>query len=118
MLAMPSAHLAVDTKLSIYILIALGIIYSGALWSLSRMAWAAFQNPKPDAARAFGLLFERAVPLITVALVVLAVIILALLDRLTDGPIGVLGSIAAYVLGSATKTKKPKPTVPKDGAVG
>jgi len=114
MLFMQSAHVAIDPRLSGYVLIALGIIYVGALWSLARMGWAAFRSTQAAAPRAFGLLFERAVPLITVALVVLAVIILAMLDRLTDGPIGVLGSIAAYVLGSATKTKKPKPTAPKN----
>lgn len=116
-MAGPTDPTATDPKLLLYIVGLFAVIYSMALAALIAMGWAAFRNPQgksggnPDSAKVFGLLFERAVPMITVALVVLALVVLALINRLGNGALGVLGSIAAYVLGSsASKKRPPKPT--------
>lgn len=101
-----------------WVILMLTGIYISSLIALGAIGRSAFRRPRLtsdkdehgssvksdwDGPKVFGLVFQRSVPLITVALVILALIVLAMFGELKSGALGVLGSIAAYVLGSAEK---------------
>jgi len=69
--------------------------------SFTVISKAAFNSDRVGAPKSLGLLFQRigALRILTVFMVLLALIILALLSKLDDGAIAILGSVAGYALG-------------------
>lgn len=82
---------------------ATALIFIVALVVFAAVAKAAFQSQRPGAPTSLGLLFQRSdsLRLATVIIVVLAVVYLAIVDKLNDGAIAILSGIVGYVLGTS-----------------
>jgi hypothetical protein len=80
---------------------ALVVLFGMAILGFTIVGSIAFYRSSAGQAKSFGLLFQRGnfLRLGTVVLVVLAVILLALAGKLTEGAAAVLSGVAGYVLG-------------------
>lgn len=73
-------------------------------------AVSANNSKRVGATKSYGLLYERlgALRVITVILVLFALVCLAMLDKLNDGIIGILASVAGYAFGGLQSNQSSK----------
>jgi hypothetical protein len=88
---------------------ALVTLFGLAIVGFTVVGGIAFHRSGSGQAKSFGLLFQRGnfLRLGTVVLVVLAVLVLALMDKLTEGAAAVLSGVAGYVLGGLERLHVP-----------
>lgn len=83
------------------------VIILGVMFAFTIVGGIAFNRSQQGSAKSFGLLFQRGnfLRIATAFLVVIAVVYLALLNKLSDGAIGILSGVGGYVLGGLDKGK-------------
>lgn len=77
--------------------------------SMTIMGGIAFCKTEKGGSKSFGLLMLRGLKFYTVMIIVVASVFLAMEDKITSqGIIGILSSIAAFVLGTSSKSNNIK----------
>src|SRR5215510_453393 len=91
----------IDPLITKYVIISITTIISLVVIAFGVVGGIAFSKVQAGAGKSFGLLFQRGnfTRVITVFGVIVAVIFLALSDRLTEGAVAVLSGVAGFVLG-------------------
>jgi hypothetical protein len=94
-----------DPTLVKFIIVSLSAVISLGLIVFGIVGGIAFSKVQVGAGKSFGLLFQRGnfLRIITVFAVILAVVFLALLNKLNEGAIAVLSGVAGFVLGGLDK---------------
>ena len=97
----------IDPTITKYIILALTIIVSVVVITFGVVGGIAFSKVKVGAGKSFGLMFQRGnfLRIVTVFAVILAVVLLGISDKLTEGAIAVLSGVAGFVLGGLDKSK-------------